>query len=56
MPNCRFQYLLQKAFELCAELRSMTNTFLSIKERRDSESLQLLRQKQDGVIQRVGWC
>jgi hypothetical protein len=33
MPNYRFYYLLQKALELCAELKSLGNAFLSVKQR-----------------------
>jgi hypothetical protein len=51
MPNYRFYYLLQKAFELVGELKSMMSQFLSVKEKRDAEALQLLKQTQDNVIQ-----
>ena len=51
MPNYRFYYLLQKAFELVGELKAMMAQFLSVKEKRDSEALQLLRQTQDNAIQ-----
>lgn len=43
MPNYRFYYLLQKALELCAELKSMGNAFLSAKEKKDAEALSKLR-------------
>jgi hypothetical protein len=51
MPNYRFQYLLQKALEMCGELKSMGSTLLSIKERKDTEALANLRARQDNVIQ-----
>ncbi|UKZ49280.1 hypothetical protein TrVGV298_003525 [Trichoderma virens] len=51
MPNYRFQYLLQKALELCIELKSMGQTLLSIKEKKDTEALANLRARQDIVIQ-----
>ncbi|GAP90432.2 putative PA14 domain protein [Rosellinia necatrix] len=51
MPNYRFQFLLQKAFEMCAEVKSMGATLLSIKEKKDSEALSNLRARQDTVIQ-----
>ncbi|KAL7928243.1 putative toxin subunit [Trichoderma chlorosporum] len=51
MPNYRFQYLLQKALELCSELKSMGYTLLSIKEKKDTEALANLRARQDIVIQ-----
>lgn len=43
MPNYRFYYLLQKALEPCAEVKSLGNTFLSIKEKEDAEALALTR-------------
>jgi hypothetical protein len=51
MPNYRFYYLLQKAFKLVGKLKSMMSQFLSVKEKRDTEALQLLKQMQDNVIQ-----
>ena len=41
MPNYRFYYLLQKALELCSELKSLGNAFLSAKEKKDAEAYQL---------------
>ncbi|MFF0284089.1 neuraminidase-like domain-containing protein [Rhodococcus aetherivorans] len=43
MPNYRFVYLLQKALELCAELKTLGNAFLSAKEKHDAEGMALLR-------------
>ena len=51
MPNYRFLYLLQKAFELCAELKSTGEMFLAAKEKRDAEAFSLLRARQDVVAQ-----
>lgn len=53
MPNYRFVYHLQKAFELCAELKSLGESFLTIKEKRDAEQLNILRSKQDSAIQAI---
>ena len=50
MPNYRFYYLLQKALELCAELKSLGNAFLSIKEKGDAEALSQLRGKHESSI------
>jgi hypothetical protein len=50
MPNYRFYYLLQKALELCSELKAMGNAFLSIKEKADAEALSLLRAKHESSI------
>ncbi|KAF5679378.1 toxin subunit [Fusarium heterosporum] len=53
MPNYRFQYLLQKAQEMCAEVKSMGTLMLSIKERKDAEALANLRSRQDRVVQNL---
>ena len=54
MPNYRFLYLLQKAFEICAEVKSLADMYLSIKEKRDNEGLAALRARQDIAIQTLG--
>ncbi len=51
MPNYRFTYLLQKALELCGELKTLSNSFLSIKEKGDGEALAQLRARHDSSIQ-----
>ncbi|KAF1961209.1 hypothetical protein CC80DRAFT_463941 [Byssothecium circinans] len=53
MPNYRFQYLLQKSLELCAELRSMGEKFVTLKEKKDSLSLELLKSTHEHNIQRL---
>lgn len=53
MPNYRFVYLLQKALELCAELKASSNSFLGIKEKRDGEALTLLKGQQDSALQNL---
>jgi hypothetical protein len=50
MPNYRFYYLLQKALELCSELKALGNTFLSLKEKRDGEVLSLMRARHESSI------
>jgi hypothetical protein len=50
MPNYRFYYLLQKALELCAELKSMGAAFLSAKEKKDGEAISKLRAKHESSI------
>ncbi|KAF5981743.1 putative toxin subunit protein [Fusarium bulbicola] len=52
MPNQRFQYLISKALEICTSLQSMGEQFLQIKEKKDSEALQILKAKQDTARQR----
>lgn len=50
MPNYRFYYLLQKALELCSEVKSLGNAFLSAKEKGDAEALSKLRAKHESSI------
>jgi len=47
MPNYRFYYLLQKALELCSELKVLGNAFLLAKEKGDAEALSKLRAKHE---------
>ncbi len=49
-PNYRFYYLLQKALELCSELKSLGNAFLSAKEKQDAEALSQLRASHESSI------
>lgn len=53
MPNYRFYYLLQKALELCSELKALGNAFLSAKEKGDAEALSRLRATHDSSIQNL---
>jgi len=50
MPNYRFYYLLQKALEMCSELKALGNAFLSAKEKGDAESLAQLRARHESSI------
>lgn len=50
MPNYRFYYLLQKALELCGELKTLSNAFLSTKEKRNAEALSNMRAKHESGI------
>ncbi|KAH6949413.1 hypothetical protein BKA56DRAFT_289382, partial [Ilyonectria sp. MPI-CAGE-AT-0026] len=50
MGNYRFPLLLQKALELCNELKSMNGVFLSVKEKRDAEALSNLRAAQEVTV------
>lgn len=47
LPHYRFHILLQKATELCGELRSLGSALLSALEKRDGEALALLRNTQE---------
>ncbi|KAK3386446.1 hypothetical protein B0H63DRAFT_540294 [Podospora didyma] len=50
IPNYRFHLLLQKAFELCAELKSLGAGLVSAKEKKDAEALAVLRSSHETVI------
>jgi hypothetical protein len=43
LPNYRFSFTLQKALELCAELKSLGGALLAALEKKDAEELTLLR-------------
>ncbi len=53
MPNYRFYYLLQKALELCTELKALGNAFLSANEKGDGEALSRLRAQHESNIQNL---
>ncbi len=53
MPNYRFYYLLQKALELCGEVKALGTTFLSIKEKGDGEALAQMRARHERTIQNL---
>jgi hypothetical protein len=46
-PHYRFTYMLQKALELCAEVRSLGAALLAALEKKDSEALSALRASQE---------
>jgi hypothetical protein len=50
MPNYRFYYLLQKALELCGELKSMGGAMLSAIEKKDNETISLIRAKHENSM------
>lgn len=47
LPHYRFNVLLQKANEVCNDLKSMGSALTAALEKRDAESLSLLRQSQE---------
>lgn len=53
MPNYRFYYLLQKALELCNELKSLGGSMLSAIEKKDNETIALIRAQHEGVMQNL---
>jgi hypothetical protein len=50
LPLVRFQFLVQKATEICQEVKSLGNNLLSAIEKEDNEALALLRAKHERVI------
>ncbi|WP_088087570.1 hypothetical protein [Bacillus sp. OV166] len=50
LPLVRFQLLIQKAGEICQEVKSLGNNLLSALEKEDSEALAILRAKHEKVI------
>jgi hypothetical protein len=53
MPNYRFVYLLQKALELCSEVKALANAFISAKEKKDAEVISQLRSRHESSIQKL---
>ncbi|MEO8109737.1 MAG: neuraminidase-like domain-containing protein [Ginsengibacter sp.] len=47
LPNCRYQYLSQKAIEFCSEVRSLAGALLAALEKKDAEDLSLLRSRHE---------
>jgi Tc toxin complex TcA C-terminal TcB-binding domain/Concanavalin A-like lectin/glucanases superfamily len=50
LPLVRFQFLVQKAAEICQEVKSLGNNLLSAIEKEDNEALAVLRAKHERVI------
>jgi Tc toxin complex TcA C-terminal TcB-binding domain/Neuraminidase-like domain len=50
LPYYRFTFLVQKASELCGELKSLGSALLSTLEKRDAEALALLRSTQEVIM------
>lgn len=50
LPLVRFQLLLQKATEICQEVKSLGGALLSSIEKQDNEALAILRAKHERVI------
>lgn len=53
MPNYRFYYLIQKALELCNELKSAGGSLLSVFEKKDAEALSIIRARQEVEMQNL---
>jgi hypothetical protein len=50
LPLVRFQFLVQKAGEICQEVKSLGNNLLSAIEKEDNEALAILRAKHERAI------
>jgi Tc toxin complex TcA C-terminal TcB-binding domain len=50
LPLIRFQLLVQKAGEICQEVKSLGNGLLSAMEKEDGEAMALLRARQERVL------
>src|SRR5262249_34117088 len=50
-PNYRFVFLLQKALELCSEVKTLGNEFIAAKEKKDAERISQLRSRHESSIQ-----
>lgn len=50
LPLVRFQVLIQKASEVCQEVKSLGNNLLSAIEKEDNEAIAMLRAKHDHLI------
>lgn len=51
LPYYRFQYMIQKAFELVAEVKSLGSALLQAIEKRDAEKIALIRAEHEVGIQ-----
>lgn len=50
LPLVRFQFLVQKASEICQEVKSLGSNLLSAMEKEDGEALAILRAKHERVV------
>jgi hypothetical protein len=50
LPLVRFQLIVQKAAEICQEVKSLGNSLLSAMEKEDGEALAILRAKHERII------
>ncbi len=50
LPLVRFQLLLQKASEICQEIKSLGNNLLSAMEKEDGEAMSILRAKHERIV------
>ena len=50
LPLVRFQFLVQKAMEICQEVKSLGNNLLSAMEKQDGEDMAILRARHERVV------
>lgn len=50
LPLVRFQLLIQKAAEICQEVKSLGNNLLSAMEKEDGEALTILRARHERIV------
>lgn len=50
LPLVRFQVMIQKATEICQEVKSLGNNLLSAMEKEDNEAISMLRAKHEHLI------
>lgn len=50
LPLVRFQLLVQKAAEICQEVKSLGNNLLSAMEKEDGEAMAILRAKHERIV------
>ncbi len=50
LPMVRFQFFIQKAMEICQEVKSLGNSALSAMEKEDNEAFSLLRARHESAI------
>lgn len=50
LPLVRFQFLVQKAIEICQEVKSLGNNLLSAMEKEDGEAMAILRARHERVV------
>lgn len=50
LPQVRFTFLVQKAAEICQEVKSLGNNLLSAMEKEDGEAMSLLRAKHERAV------
>jgi SepF-like predicted cell division protein (DUF552 family)/predicted kinase len=50
LPHYRFDYILNKALAICSELQSLGNSLLSALEKKDGESLSMMRTQHETLL------